>query len=217
MTEVNDLSDVEANEAASVDGLAMWVIRPNQVRRSVDELLSSPRAGAFPAYLLVRRQAGLQGTLDSIDVAWSELIDLLHVPGGPGRLLRPFHSKARNGSQEWFDGNNLAGSYSYGSFARQIAAHGVFSPNEDGTYELPGEHWNRALEKLLGGTRLPSLAVAAYLLRNFGFMSRHRPTTADLVEHFRAYFGYGAADEAEYTSLFDDSWAAGDEDWMEPV
>lgn len=198
--------------AAEGDSEHTYVLKVKHVRHAVDALLARDTHPFFIAYLWLRREAGRQGTTEELRPNWSDLGRFLAVEGGPpGKpYLRPFWKGERNANQEWLN-RNLAGSFAPSSF-RGVPRQ-VIEPNADGSYRLRDEHWNRALEFLLYGEPLPAAAVAAFMLRNRGFVSPAPPTHADFVMQFVAEFGY-REEPIEFGVVFDASWGS-DIDWFE--
>lgn len=195
------------------------VLSVEAVRASIDVLQDPERRihPFFPAYLHLRQQAALQGTLTSIRPAWSDLGELLDVPGGPyGRpYFRPFWDQRREGGQEWLN-PNLAGSYSPSSI--RAVPRKVIDVNDDGTFVLKESHWELARLHLAAGQQVPALALAGFFFRNDGFATNPAtppPTADDLVLEFRRTFGYTSAEDDEFNHLFTTDWPGTPPPWFE--
>lgn len=191
----------------------IFVIPVLKVHQAIDKLLSQDVHQFFPAYLHLRREAASQGTTTEIEPNWATLSEDLRMEGGPtGKVhLRPFWVGARNNYQEWL-GENLAGSYSPRSI--RSAGYNVIEVDSKRRFALKDHHWELALEHLLNGRRMSAVALAAFMLRDFGWVSTTGPTVIDLLIGFRRRFGY--SDDVEFNSLYDSTWGTSDSDpWFE--
>jgi hypothetical protein len=170
----------------------------------------------FVAYLHLRRLAGRLGRITDLEPNWAQLGTLLEVPGGPeGKpYLRPFWKGARDAHQEWLN-RNLAGSFSPSSL-RGVPAR-VVETDASGRYSLREDHWRLAREHLLFERPVPVLSLAAFLFRDFGLRSDHKPGPEDLISLFRVQYSYTPNDDAEFAHLFDTKWRGGDGPWSEPL
>jgi len=84
---------------------------------------------------------------------------------------------------------------------------------------MPDNHADLASEQMLYGKRVSALAMAAYFLRNDGFVLSGDPSADDLVAAFRLKFDYpeGEAD-SEFEQLFTtDAPANVAFQWFEPA
>jgi hypothetical protein len=201
---------------AGSDDETGYLIRVPAVRASITRLLEQRIHPIFPAYLHLRQQSARQGSLTAIRPTWTELGDLLRVPGGPvGKPhYRPFWNRRSEAGQAWL-GPNLAGSYSPSSLRTTKPAR-VLDTNPDGSYVLRDRHWELAGENLTDGERVPALALASYLLRNYAILSESDPTRDDLVNLFLGFFGYQSpADDEEVAYLYDRDWHGPDDAWFE--
>jgi hypothetical protein len=145
---------------------------------------------------------------------WSDLGKLLEVPGGPpGKpYLRPFWRGERNAGQEWLN-DNLAGSFSPSSL--RVVLGRVVTTDAERRYSLRPKHWELASEHLLFNEPMPVLALAGFMLRDYGLVAESPPSSSDLVAAFRGEYGYRERDEVEFASLYDTAWLGAPGDWFE--
>lgn len=183
-----------------------YVVLDWRVKQSIEKLLSRNTHPFFIAYLWLRRRGMMLGDMTEITPDWGSLEPYLRVPGGPAGKphLRPFWKGARNSRQEWLN-ENLAGSFAPSSFRSEYVTP-VVTTNAAGRYVLRGDHWKQALDHFLYGERLPAVAVAAFLLRDFGLIASSPPQPIDLVNAFREEFRFPAASEEKFDTLFDIAW-----------
>ena len=189
----------------------VYVIRPVRVRESIKALLERQTHQHFIAYLYLRWLAAREGRVDGLEPSWAELGDWLRVEGGPRPHLRPFWKGRRNAGQEWLS-ENLAGSFAPSSLRSEPQR--VIQIDAGGTFSLREDHAELALEHLLLGTPMEAVALAAFLYRDYGFVSAAEPGWADLVAVFRQGFGYDEDHAAEFDTLYEVTWA-GDGPWFE--
>ena len=155
----------------------------------------------FPAYLHLRQRSMATGSPSSIDPDWSQVGDLLKMPGGPSTKpnYRPFSSrKLRDPSGYWLN-RNLAGSYAPSSV--RSTSRFMLNSNGDG-FALPTGHAQEALAVLLKGTKVPAWALAAYFLRNYGFTFEGEGGYDELVAAFKKEFLF--EDGNDFGVLFED-------------
>ena len=204
-----------------VGGGAVYVIRVERVRQSIEALLDRDTHSFFAAYLHLRRTAAQLGRTTDLPLDLADLAEVLAVEGGPpGKpYLRPFWRGQREAGQEWLN-SNLAGSYAPSSLRGvpmrvvEVDAHRHFNLREG--------HWNIAREELLYDEPLPALALASFLFRDQAITSSGpEPTTDVLIELFREEYGYGGDDSQEFATLYDVTWQGplGDvaEPWFEQM
>ena len=193
---------------------AIYTIPVARVRESIDSLLARDIHQFFIAYLFLRRTAARIGRTTALTPDWSELGVLLEVSGGPpGKpFLRPFWRGQRNAGQEWLN-SNLAGSYAASSL-RGVPMR-VVETDASGRFNLRPEHWNLAFEHLLFKKKVPALAVAAFVFRDYGIVSELLPSPEDLIALFRREYGYRPEDDVEFSALYDDAWRGSDGPWAE--
>lgn len=195
----------------------VFVVPVGRVKESIQALLARLTHQYFPAYLYLRQLAGREGRTTGLAPQWSELGEVLDVPGGPPTkpYLRPFWPTARTANQEWL-ASNLAGSYSPSSIRPGQPASRIVETDAAGQFNLRPQHWELALEHLLLGTPLPAVALAAFVFRNRGFTAAELPQADDLVSAFRTEYGYGPSDDAEFDRVYDVTWRGQDGPWFEP-
>lgn len=126
--------------------------------------------------------------------------------------MRPFWRGERNAGQEWLN-ENLAGSFAPSSL--RVVFSRVVETDAQRRFNLRPNHWELARTHLLFDAPIPVLAVAAFMLRDYGFMAASLPGREDLVDAFRREYGYAADDEDEFTHLYDISWTGKDGPWFE--
>lgn len=110
---------------------------------------------------------------------------------------------------------NLAGSYGPSSIRKNVRP--VVTTNADEEFVLQEEHWEKALQHFLYDEKMQVIALAAFLLRDHGFVSSSPPTAGDLIAAFRDDFRYGDDMRHEFDTLFDTSWNPHGDDWFEPL
>jgi len=195
-------------------GERTYVIPAVRVRESVDKLLSRDIHPYFPPYLHLQQIAAETGTTTGLRPDWNRVHRELAVAGGPPQKphLRPFWIGKRDNNQEWL-GPNLSGSYSPSSVRRNVFFK-VVETTADGSYNLRSGHDELALEHLLGGNRLPALAVAAFYLRDYGLISTDEPGPRDLIEVFAVRYGYDP-EGVDFQRLYDPDWTGQPGPWLE--
>lgn len=84
----------------------------------------------------------------------------------------------------------------------------VRGAGRDARYSLRPEHWRLARASLLGGDRVPAVALAAFFYRDYEIRGTSgRPTAQDLIAVFRHEFGYddqAAVQGGEFEYLYSD-------------
>jgi hypothetical protein len=194
---------------------ATWVIPVHRVRESIQRLLDRDTHQFFIAYLHLRRVAGQLGTTTGLSPSWPDLGRILEVPGGPfpaKPYLRPFWKGTRGAGQEWLN-SNLAGSFAPSSL-RGVPMQ-VVETDAAGRFNLRDNHWQLAYERLLFGSKMPVVALSAFLFRDYGIVSSLPPDPDDLIALFRSEYGYRAEDEEEFLTLYDTDWDGPRSGWAE--
>lgn len=194
----------------------VYVIPIARVSEAIDRLLDRDTHQYFPAYLYLRQLAGRAGRLTGLAPEWPELGAVLDMPGGPpGKpYLRPFWPGRRTSHQEWL-ASNLAGSYSASSLRAGRAPLQVVETDARGRFNLRDRHWELALEHLLLGERMSVIALAAFVFRDWGFVSDSEPGQRDLIDIFRREYRYGPDDDMEFDTLYDSEWRGTSDKWFE--
>jgi hypothetical protein len=192
----------------------IYVLPVARARESVSKLLGQEAHPFFVAYLYLRGIAGRVGRLTGLSPNWPTLGTLLEVldapPGKP--YLRPFWKGSRAAGQEWLNAN-LAGSFAPSSL-RGIPQK-VIEIDAAGKFNLRPDHPQRAFQHLLSSKRLPALAVAGFLFRDYGILSESPPTPEMLIALLRQEYGYRAEDDSEFNLLYDTTWTGEDGAWAE--
>jgi hypothetical protein len=156
----------------------------------------------FPGYLHLRQRAMRAGSLSAIEADWNEVSDLLRVDGGPSNKphYRPFTSRnLRDPSGYWYQ-RNLPGSYAPASIRSDAPAAFMLDATRSG-YELPVDHAQQALDKMLRGARVPAWAMAAFYLRDYGFTLDRPGTHDDLIDAFKKRYLFDQ--DNDFDVLFD--------------
>lgn len=196
------------------------VITLEAARWGIETLKEARVHPFFLAYLHIRKRGAELGTSEDIVPNWDELGTYMHVRGGPpGKpYYRPlWHGKDVDPARYWLN-RNLAGSYAPSSL-RNVPIRVI--DIRGGHFALRPGHARLAFEHLLYGQRLSAIALAAYLYRDFGFVSDRTPGPEDLREAFAEDFYYSPNDE-EFELLFD-PWTGGSasagapRNWFEPI
>lgn len=168
--EIGGQSDADADVNVGDDGVtAVYVLSKAAVKAGIAALKGQRIHEHLPAYLQLRKLAVVSGTLDHLEPDWNEVKQLLRMPGGPPTKphYRPFSlQNVKDESKYWFN-KNLAGSYA----PKSMRANSRFMLDATGEhYKLPNDHAHQALSKLLRDVRVPAWALAAFYLRNYGFV-----------------------------------------------
>lgn len=199
---------------ASPPARSVYVIPVERARECVTRLLSQQIHPFFIAYLYLRGLAGRFDSLTGLTPNWPNLGALLEVrdapPGKP--YLRPFWKGSRAAGQEWLN-SNLAGSFAPSSL-RGVPQR-VIEVDAAGRFNLRPDHATCALQHLLFNRRVPALALAGFLFRDYGILAASPPGSADLVDLFRHEYGYQDPDQAEFETLYDTSWTGAPGPWAE--
>lgn len=195
-------------------GQGLYVLTREAVRAGIGALKGQRIHEHFPAYLELRRLAVNSGSLTNLDPEWKVVSDLLKMPGGPPTKphYRPFSStKLKDESRLWYN-PNLAGSYA----PKSMRATSAFMLNSTGDdYELPTDHVQQALTRLLKGTKVPAWALAAYYLRNYAFAFDGEGGYDELIAAFKKEFAFEQS--TDFDVLFDDDEPIMfSDDWFEP-
>lgn len=179
----------------------LHVLTIEAVKAGIATLKSQRIHEHFPAYLELRRLAVASGSHTDLRPEWKVVSDLLWMPGGPPTKphYRPFSSrKLKDESRYWYN-RNLPGSYA----PKSIRATAGFMLNARGDgYELPADHAQQALAKLLKGVKVPAWALAAYYLRNYGFVFDGEGGYNELIAAFKKEFGF--EQDTDFDMLFQD-------------
>ena len=186
----------------ATDESTVWVLQTSRVQEAIRALMRRRTHPFFMAYLHLRQVAARSetGNLSGLQPVWTEVSDILRVPDAPSDRphLRPFWATANSSANTYWLNQNLAGSYAPSSLrAASLAVVGVHA---DKSFSLPEDHADKVLVHLLFGERMPAVPLAAFLLRDYGFINPTKPTTGDLVTLFREQ--YGIADDNEFETIY---------------
>lgn len=194
---------------------SLSVLTVEAVQAGIEALQSQRIHEQFPAYLHLRQLAVAANSFANIEPVWHEVGDLLRMPGGPPTKphYRPFSSRNRKDPSGYWLNENLAGSYA----PRSIRSTSRFMLNAAGDgFELPSDHAHQALAVLLKGIKVPAWALAAYYLRNYGFILHGEGGVEDLISSFKREFLLDQG--TDFATLFDNGHPpllVGE--WFEPL
>lgn len=181
---------------ATIDPNSMWVLSVDAVRWSIETLGAQKLHPALPMYLYLRKKAG-EGQLESASAASSELLALIAMEGNPEKpYYFPIIDRGRRDLgplPTFWRAPNISGSWSAGSIRRQPAASWL--ADDSGNYVMPEDNAQLALDRLLYGTRVSSVALGAFFLRN-DVIAIHdgSPAGIDVADAFRLKFGFNEGD-----------------------
>lgn len=189
--------------AASPGSGETYVFSRDAVLRAITSLVSQPVHEHFPGYLTILQS--LRKGDD--DVVRSAEINTFHdrymrVDGdAKAPYVSPFRSRGHGKLVRL--NSNVAGSYAPKSLreGRLGAVINVEEFGQGATYSLRDDHAALVSERLLRGSKVPALALAAFLFRDYGFQLEAREVTRALAV-FRDSFGL-RADVKEEASTFD--------------
>lgn len=201
--------------AAAEQTQEVHVLTLEAIRWAIDALKSVRIHPFFLAYLHLRKQAAEQGTADDIAPDWDELGTYLAVRGGPPG--KPYYRPLWNGKgvdpgRYWLN-PNLAGSYSPSSI-RNVPMRVVDINGSH--FSLKPDHAQLALKHLLYDEPVSTIALAAFLYREFGLISSRAPAPSDLGDMLREDFHYLPSDE-EFSLLFGSAIPTSVDRWFEPL
>ena len=192
--------------------MAQFIVKAPVVANCLDILRDQKVHNTFAGYLCVRRTAFSEGRRDNLQVNFKEFFDtFFRVSGAPPRkpYVLPFWDSPASESNKWFN-QNVAGSYAPSSlrsdspFLKVVGVEGARKPTSI-RYSLFNDDAKLAQRHLLYGTRLPALALAAFLYRDFA-IEADEPSTNLLVEVFLEEFGFLSGPKKsltpDYHSLF---------------
>lgn len=168
----------------------VFTLSPESVQWAIAELKKQSIHPYFLAYLILRRRALEEGSMEGFSVNWDhEIGPYLRVDGGgPTRpFYRPFLNQVvRDESRYWLN-KNLAGSYAPSSIRK---AAGEIAGGEGREYLLHPNHAATAAANLLSGKKINVYAFSIYLLRNRAFVTSH-PAVSDVIQAFKKLFLFG--------------------------
>lgn len=183
-------------------GQSVRVLTREAVKAGISALKGQRIHEHFPAYLHLRKSAVASGSLTDLRPNWKDVSDLLRMPGGPPTKphYRPFSSVNRKDESGYWYNRNLAGSYA----PKSMRATSAFMLNTNGEeYELPVDHAQQALDRLLKGQKVPAWALAAYYLRNHAFIFEGDGGYDELISAFTKEFDF--EEGTDFHVLFEDA------------
>jgi hypothetical protein len=180
------------------------VLNAKAVRWGIDVLGSQKLHPTFVMYLYLRKQER-EGKLAEASASSEEVLALIRMPGNP---TKPYYFPLMDrGKREpgkllpsFWRAENIPGSWSPGSIFRLKG--GGWMGVSTGGYAIPEDHVDRALRELLYDEPVSALALAAYFLRNDGFVITGDPGPSDLIAAFRLKFDYPEDAQHEFSTLF---------------
>ncbi len=195
------------------DSQNLHVLTKAAIVAGIDALKAQRIHEHFPAYLQLRKLTVAADSSTNINPDWKEVSDLLKMPGGPPTKphYRPFSSVNRKDETGYWYNRNLAGSYA----PKSMRATSNFMLNASGEgYELPTDHAQQALTRLLKGAKVPAWALAAYFLRNYGFVFEGEGGHDELITALKREFGFEQG--TDFDLLFDEQSIQFTGTWFEP-
>lgn len=198
------------------DDDAALVLTVRAVRWAINDIKLRRIHPFFLAYLFLRKWGLEQGTTTEIKPNWDEIARFIAIAGGPPKkpLFRPFQlSPSADSSRLWFN-RNVAGSFAPSSL-RKVPYRVVGTQGSH--FSLNSLHAEQAFEHLLFKEQLPSVALAAFLYRDFVFTgaSADGAEPVDLVDLFRSDFRF-TADDSDFDVLFATVLPTSVHNWFEP-
>jgi hypothetical protein len=200
----------------------VFVIRRDIVARSLARLRSQKTHTLFAGYLYLQKRAVELGRLTDLQPEFASFFKTFFLVGNAPLgtpYIKPFTEQHASTKNLWLN-ENVAGSYAPSSLRPDQPFRKVVSI-EDGRYNLPPDHAQRAFQHLLYSNPVRVAEFTAFMYRDFGLLG-DQPTAQDLVEIFAFEFGYtdseGNKPEKNFDTLFTlDSLTTWDRDWLEAI
>jgi hypothetical protein len=200
---------------ASVSAPASYVFTLAAVHAAIHSLTSQPIHEHFPGYLAVLRAKSLNGNKPA---SMADIVGLhdryLRVEGAPEKApyVRPFKSRGTGLEQI---NRNVPGSYAPSSIrARLKKVLEVVGEGPAATYDLKPDHANLALKHLLMNKRVPVIALATFLYRDYA-LTLDEVTVEELVFLFRQDFGLPETEDG--SAIFETLFSLGEADFNEEM
>jgi hypothetical protein len=148
------------------DALPIRLLTSDAVKWAITELKSRRTHPFFLPYLQLCRRSAIEQSSSNISPQWSDLGDLLAVPGGPPNrpYYRPLSTKADRDESSYWMNSNLAGMWAPSSI--RTTAGFLLDGNQ---FRLPQNHAEQALHAFLYDDPMPALALGIFLFRDYGF------------------------------------------------
>ncbi|MEU7495723.1 hypothetical protein AB0B52_01435 [Streptomyces griseofuscus] len=175
-----------------------YVLSTDVVRWAIDTLTSRRIHPFFGPYLYLHSLTPDEDAPAAVAPFWKEFGRYLSMPGGADNrpYYRPFFQEISKPERYWMN-SNLAGSWAPKSL-RNVPLTVVDVNAEENTYRLKTPSGVLVLHNLLFDQPVPLLAVSAFMLRNYGFMSDGAPPTeSDVCRLFLKHFNFRQSDSGE--------------------
>lgn len=193
--------------------LETWGITQTAVANALAVLRSRPIHPAFSAYLCLKREARREGREDNLQLRYLNFFTtFLKLGDQPESFpyLQPFNESGKPTAANAFFNKNVAGSYAPSSIRptsplRKVAD--IQGQRTNARFRLLAGHEHHAAEHMLSNTKIPPLALASVLYRDFGLIGP-QPAPDDLLTIFKNEFGYRESvpsEHTQYSALFDES------------
>lgn len=202
--------------------MARDVVRAEVVAQCLSDLRARHIHPQFAGYLCLKRLSARDGGRTKLRPNFKEFFDsFLRVPGGPvGKpYVLPFTESTPSPANLWMN-KNVAGSYAPSSLRPVAPFNKVVSITGRANlsrYSLREEHWKFALRYLAYNEKIPVVALAVFLYRNYA-VETENPTITDIVASFKDEFGYVNQPSAreEYFLMYTEESAASPA-WLERI
>jgi len=208
------------------DALPIRVLTSDAVKWAITELKGRRTHPFFLPYLQLCRRSAIGQSSSNISPQWSDLGDLLAVPGGPPNrpYYRPLSTKAGRDESSYWMNSNLAGMWAPSSI--RTTAGFLLDGNQ---FRLPQNHAEQALHAFLYDQPISALALGAFLFRDYGFVAGRDgdvaddflqrydvpllPQPDDVTSALRDWFQL--TDDSDFAVLFANAAPAVDFNWFE--
>jgi len=166
--------------------------------------------GMKRSYEIVRQQEGVPYTMiEGVEFDYTGFFDaFLRVRDDNNPYLVPFKKSEATPHNVWFN-SNVAGTYAPSSVRDSQPFDEIVDIDTSvrpAVYSLVDNHAPVAWEALCEMEPIPIDALAGFLYRDFSVELDHNPSFSDLVDIFRAEFGYLGDDQnmgSEFEMLFE--------------
>ena len=201
------------------------VVKQDRVAFCLRELRRREIHRHFAGYMCIRRTAAMEGRISNLSAEFTEFFDtILSVQGGKEGFpyIYAFVEHQPSEHNRW-QNRNLAGSYAPSSIRPKQPFANVVEVTGGGSqsyYSLRDRHWELARKHLAFGKKIPAVATAVVLYRNYALRT-YPPSVSEWVRVFQEEFGY--LDESgdpteEFKHLYhDESEYESYEDWFDII
>ncbi|HHG3077874.1 TPA: hypothetical protein ACPVXB_003208 [Vibrio parahaemolyticus] len=182
------------------------VIDIKAVKRSIEVLRSQKIHEHFPGYLFLKLESRQKGQTKDLKPPFKTFFDEFLKPGDAPEekpYIRPFTRTGTPASDIWMN-KNVAGSYAPSSIRGNSPLRHVVLVNDDKTYSLNSNHAKLAFQYLALGSKIPSVSLAIFMLRDYGFEGESVDIST-ILSTFRDIFGFREeieSEKEEYQTLF---------------